>query len=84
MRRSFRRRASRRGAGASCWIVLAIVYPFITDSIDLPILGGHDDLLDASIQTLAYMIMALGLNIVVGFAACSTSATSRSSRSARS
>ena len=27
-----------------------------------------DDLLDASIQTLAYVIMALGLNIVVGFA----------------
>ena len=47
---------------------LAIIYPYITDSIDLPILGGHDDLLDASIQTLGYIIMALGLNIVVGFA----------------
>src|SRR5262249_53789062 len=30
--------------------------------------GGHDDLLDASSQTLGYVIMALGLNIVVGFA----------------
>ena len=50
------------------WIGLAILYPYITDSIDLPILGGHDDLLDASIQTLGYIIMALGLNIVVGFA----------------
>jgi branched-chain amino acid transport system permease protein len=49
-------------------IGLAIVYPYITDSIDLPILGGHDDLLDASIQTLGYIIMALGLNIVVGMA----------------
>jgi branched-chain amino acid transport system permease protein len=49
-------------------IGLAIIYPYITDSIDLPILGGHDDLLDASIQTLGYIIMALGLNIVVGFA----------------
>src|SRR3954463_11344243 len=49
-------------------IALAILYPYITDSIDLPILGGHDDLLDASIQTLGYIIMALGLNIVVGFA----------------
>ena len=50
------------------WIGLAILYPYITDSIDLPILGGHDDLLDASIQTLGYIIMALGLNIVVGMA----------------
>jgi branched-chain amino acid transport system permease protein len=49
-------------------IGLAIIYPYITDSIDLPILGGHDDLLDASIQTLGYVIMALGLNIVVGMA----------------
>src|SRR3954463_7465494 len=49
-------------------IALAILYPYITDSIDLPILGGHDDLLDASIQTLGYIIMAVGLNIVVGFA----------------
>src|SRR3954463_5128980 len=49
-------------------IALAILYPYITDSIDLPILGGHDDLLDASIQTLGYIIMALGLNIVVGVA----------------
>jgi branched-chain amino acid transport system permease protein len=49
-------------------IGLAIIYPYITDSIDLPILGGHDDLLDASIQTLGYIIMALGLNIVVGMA----------------
>ena len=29
---------------------------------------GNQDLLDASIQTLAYVVMALGLNIVVGFA----------------
>ena len=49
-------------------IIFAIVYPYITDSIDLPIIGGHDDLLDASIQTLGYIIMALGLNIVVGMA----------------
>jgi branched-chain amino acid transport system permease protein len=49
-------------------IALAILYPYITDNINLPILGGHDDLLDASIQTLGYIIMALGLNIVVGMA----------------
>src|SRR4051794_6912722 len=53
---------------AILWIGLAIIYPYITDSIDLPILGGHDDLLDASIQTLGYILMALGLNIVVGMA----------------
>ena len=39
---------------------LALVYPFV--------ISGNQDLLDASIQTLAYVIMALGLNIVVGFA----------------
>ena len=33
-----------------------------------PDLRPSDDLLDASITTLAYIIMALGLNIVVGFA----------------
>src|SRR4051795_13074967 len=39
---------------------LALAYPHIV--------SGNQDLLDASIQTLAYVIMALGLNIVVGFA----------------
>ena len=39
---------------------LACLYPFL--------LSSNQDLLDASIQTLAYIIMALGLNIVVGFA----------------
>jgi branched-chain amino acid transport system permease protein len=39
---------------------LALAYPYIMSS--------NEDFLDASIQTLAYVIMALGLNIVVGFA----------------
>jgi branched-chain amino acid transport system permease protein len=43
---------------------LAILYPYILDSL----VGSNSGLLDASIQTLAYIIMALGLNIVVGFA----------------
>src|SRR5215210_2141937 len=45
-------------------IVLAILYPYIIDQL----ISSSNDLLDASIQTLAYVIMALGLNIVVGFA----------------
>jgi branched-chain amino acid transport system permease protein len=45
--------------GLSC-LGLALLYPFI--------ISGNQDLLDSSIQTLAYVIMALGLNIVVGFA----------------
>ncbi len=45
-------------------IGLAILYPFIIENV----VSSSDDLLDASIQTLAYVIMALGLNIVVGFA----------------
>ena len=52
------------------WILiflgLAIAYPYIVPNL----LGGGagDDLLDASVNTLGYIIMALGLNIVVGFA----------------
>jgi len=45
-------------------IALAILYPFILSAL----MAEPDDLLDASIQTLGYIIMALGLNIVVGFA----------------
>jgi branched-chain amino acid transport system permease protein len=41
-------------------LALAVLYPFA--------ISGNQDLLDASIVTLAYVIMALGLNIVVGFA----------------
>ena len=46
------------------FIALAVLYPYILDQL----MAEPDDLLDASIQTLGYMIMALGLNIVVGFA----------------
>ena len=45
-------------------ILLAIAYPFIIDQL----FANSGDLLDASINTLGYIIMALGLNIVVGFA----------------
>jgi branched-chain amino acid transport system permease protein len=46
------------------FLALAILYPYILDQL----MATPEDLLDASIQTLAYIIMALGLNIVVGFA----------------
>ena len=45
-------------------LAVAILYPYILDQL----MATPEDLLDASIQTLAYIIMALGLNIVVGFA----------------
>jgi branched-chain amino acid transport system permease protein len=45
-------------------LAVAVLYPYILDQL----LAEPEDLLDASIQTLAYIIMALGLNIVVGFA----------------
>ena len=51
-------------AWAVVFLALAVLYPYILDQL----LATPDDLLDASIQTLAYIIMALGLNIVVGFA----------------
>ncbi|HET6509225.1 MAG TPA: branched-chain amino acid ABC transporter permease [Baekduia sp.] len=47
----------------TAWMLAALVA-----AIAFPLLIGSGDLLDASIQTLAYVIMALGLNIVVGFA----------------
>ena len=46
------------------FLALALLYPYILDAL----VGQSSGLLDASIQTLAYIIMALGLNIVVGFA----------------
>jgi branched-chain amino acid transport system permease protein len=46
------------------FLALALLYPFILEGL----MAEPDDLLDASINTLGYIIMALGLNIVVGFA----------------
>jgi branched-chain amino acid transport system permease protein len=51
-------------AWAVVFVGLAILYPYILDQV----LASPGDLLDASISTLGYVIMALGLNIVVGFA----------------
>ena len=51
-------------AWAVFFLALALLYPMILDAL----LAEPDDLLDASINTLGYIIMALGLNIVVGFA----------------
>jgi branched-chain amino acid transport system permease protein len=51
-------------AWAIVFLALALLYPMILDAL----LAEPDDLLDASINTLGYIIMALGLNIVVGFA----------------
>ena len=43
------------------WLVLAILYGLYGDTL-------NDSLYESVIQTLAYVMMALGLNIVVGFA----------------
>jgi branched-chain amino acid transport system permease protein len=51
-------------AWAIVFLALALLYPYILDTL----MAEPDDLLDASISTLGYIIMALGLNIVVGFA----------------
>jgi branched-chain amino acid transport system permease protein len=58
------RRMLPNWAWALVFLALALLYPYILDQI----IASPDDLLDASIQTLGYIIMALGLNIVVGFA----------------
>jgi branched-chain amino acid transport system permease protein len=51
-------------AWAIVFLALALLYPYILDQV----MAEPDDLLDASIYTLGLVIMALGLNIVVGFA----------------
>jgi branched-chain amino acid transport system permease protein len=55
-----------RWAWMLIFLGLAIAYPYVVP--DLLGGGAGDDLLDASVNTLGYVIMALGLNIVVGFA----------------
>jgi branched-chain amino acid transport system permease protein len=49
---------------AIIFLALALLYPYILDQL----MASPEDLLDASIYTLGLIIMALGLNIVVGFA----------------
>jgi branched-chain amino acid transport system permease protein len=49
---------------AIVFLALALLYPYILDQL----MASPEDLLDASIYTLGLIIMALGLNIVVGFA----------------
>jgi branched-chain amino acid transport system permease protein len=55
-----------RWAWMLIFLGLAIAYPYIVPNLLSG--GAGDDLLDASVNTLGYIIMALGLNIVVGFA----------------
>jgi branched-chain amino acid transport system permease protein len=47
------------------WVWLTVA---LGGAILFGLIAGNSGLMDASIQTLAYVIMALGLNIVVGFA----------------
>jgi len=49
------------------FLALAIVYGLVGDQVDVPALDDQA-LYESIIQTLAYVMMALGLNIVVGFA----------------
>jgi branched-chain amino acid transport system permease protein len=55
-----------RWAWMLIFLGLAIAYPYVVPNLLAG--GAGDDLLDASVNTLGYIIMALGLNIVVGFA----------------
>jgi branched-chain amino acid transport system permease protein len=55
-----------RWAWLLIFLGLVVAYPYVVP--DLLGGGAGDDLLDASVNTLGYIIMALGLNIVVGFA----------------
>jgi hypothetical protein len=56
-------------------VIGALAVPFVFEE-------GSPEMNNAVLAA-AYVVMALGLNIIVGFAGCSTSGTSRSSPSAR-
>ena len=64
----------RGGRRAYALLGLAVLAPFA--------FGTGDDVLADMVLAAAYVVMALGLNIVVGFAGLLDSATSRSTRSA--
>jgi branched-chain amino acid transport system permease protein len=50
-------------------IVLALLYPSIVESLqDLPLIGDFVPSVDSMVIMLVYTIMALGLNVVVGYA----------------
>jgi branched-chain amino acid transport system permease protein len=50
-------------------IVLALLYPNLVDSLqDLPLIGDFVPSLDSLVIMLVYTVMAVGLNVVVGYA----------------
>ena len=65
-------------------LTIAITYPFYLSSLptgNVPLIYSFPSVRSA-VTILVFTMMAVGLNIVVGYAACSTSATSPSTRSA--
>jgi branched-chain amino acid transport system permease protein len=64
-----RLRSDRRIVLIAALVVLAIVYPFIVEGLqDLPVIGDFVPRTGSMVVTLVVTIMALGLNIVVGYA----------------
>ena len=65
-------------------IVLGSLYPKYVESLaDLPLIGDFIPALSSMVIMIVFTMMAVGLNIVVGYAGSSTSATSPSTPSAR-
>jgi branched-chain amino acid transport system permease protein len=64
-----RARTERAWWLAGCLIVLGLVYPFIVESLqDLPLIGDFVPRTGSMVVMLVFTMMALGLNVVVGYA----------------
>ena len=60
---------------------VAIAYPFVVGDLrELQYIGPFFPQLSSVVIMIVFIMMAVGLNIVVGYAGCSTSATSPSTR----
>jgi len=74
MNEAFQRFATRIRSERSLWlaaglIVLALVYPFIVETLrDLPLIGDFVPQIRSMVVMLVVTMMALGLNVVVGYA----------------
>ena len=76
--------AGRTWAIVAVLVVLALIYPSIVESLqDLPLIGDFVPRTDSMVVMIVFTMMAVGLNVVVGYAGCSTSGTSRSTPPAR-
>ena len=61
--------SNRSHVAVAILLVLALIYPLIVDSLlSLPLIGDFIPKTDSMVVMLAFTTMAIGLNMVVGYA----------------